>query len=128
MTSSLHFYLCYHCTKMEFSINDFFSKCDQIRRKLCMVYEILYNKCWCQITFYINLTEYWKYKIPLFKLQKTCIINAKSWLKCTAKFSIFHSSELNIFRKHFVMGALLQICCIFSEHLFLKTPLEGCVC
>ena len=26
------------------------------------------------------------------------------------------------------MGVLLQICCIFSEHLFLRTPLEGCVC
>ena len=24
------------------------------------------------------------------------------------------------------MDVLLQICCIFSEHLFLRTPLEGC--
>ena len=27
---------------------------------------------------------------------------------------------------HFGMGVLVQICCIFSEHLFLRTPLEGC--
>ena len=27
---------------------------------------------------------------------------------------------------HFGMGFLLEICCIFSEHLFLKTPMEGC--
>ena len=24
------------------------------------------------------------------------------------------------------IGALLYICCIFSEHLFLRTPVEGC--
>ena len=27
---------------------------------------------------------------------------------------------------HFGMGVLLQICCIFSEHFFLETPLDGC--
>ena len=27
---------------------------------------------------------------------------------------------------HFGMGVLLQICCIFSEHLSLRTPLEDC--
>ena len=26
------------------------------------------------------------------------------------------------------MGALLSICCIFSEYLFLITPLDGCFC
>ena len=26
------------------------------------------------------------------------------------------------------MGGLLQICCIFSEHLFLRTRLDGCFC
>ena len=26
------------------------------------------------------------------------------------------------------MGDLLQICCIFSEHLFVRTPLDGCFC
>ena len=25
------------------------------------------------------------------------------------------------------MGVLLQICCIFSEYLFLRTPLDGCL-
>ena len=29
---------------------------------------------------------------------------------------------------HFGMGALLYIWCIFSEHLFLRTPLGGCFC
>ena len=29
-------------------------------------------------------------------------------------------------KSHCGMGVLLQICCIFSEHLFLKWPLDGC--
>ena len=29
---------------------------------------------------------------------------------------------------HFGMGFLLYICCIFSEYLFLRTPLKGCFC
>ena len=29
-------------------------------------------------------------------------------------------------KTHFGIGVLLYICCIFSEHLFLRTPLEGC--
>ena len=31
-------------------------------------------------------------------------------------------------KSHFDMGVLLYICCIFSGHLFLRTPLEGCSC
>ena len=31
-------------------------------------------------------------------------------------------------KSHFGMGVLLQICYIFSKHLFLRTPLEGCNC
>ena len=29
---------------------------------------------------------------------------------------------------HFGMGVLLYIYCIFSENLFLRTPLESCIC
>ena len=29
-------------------------------------------------------------------------------------------------KSHFGMGVLLWICCIFSEHLFLRVPLDGC--
>ena len=31
-------------------------------------------------------------------------------------------------KSHFCMGVLLSICCIFSEHFFLITTLEGCFC
>ena len=33
-------------------------------------------------------------------------------------------SEEKLFWKY--AGSLEEICCIFSEHLFLKTPLDGC--
>ena len=37
--------------------------------------------------------------------------------------------KYNLLNSHFDMGVLLlYICCIFSEHLFLRTPLEGCFC
>ena len=33
---------------------------------------------------------------------------------------------VTLLKSHFGMGVLLQICCIFSEHIFLRTPLDGC--
>ena len=47
---------------------------------------------------------FWNYAVNL--VENT---HAKVWLK-----------------SHFAMGVLLWICCIFSEHLFVRTPLEGC--
>ena len=31
-------------------------------------------------------------------------------------------------QSNFSLGVLLQICCIFSEHLFVRTLLDGCFC
>ena len=36
------------------------------------------------------------------------------------------SCKVTLLKSHFDMGVLLWICCIFSEHLFLRTPLDGC--
>ena len=36
--------------------------------------------------------------------------------------------KATLLKSHFGIGILLQICCIFSEHLFLRTPLDGCFC
>ena len=33
-----------------------------------------------------------------------------------------------LLKSHFNLGVLLQICSMFSEHLFLGTPLGGCFC
>ena len=35
-------------------------------------------------------------------------------------------SKATLLKSHFGMGGLLYICCIFSEHLFLRTPVDGC--
>ena len=36
--------------------------------------------------------------------------------------------SIKLLKSHFAMGILLYICCIFSGHLFLKTPLENFFC
>ena len=33
-----------------------------------------------------------------------------------------------LLKSHFAMGVLLWICCIFSEHLFIRRILEGYFC
>ena len=40
----------------------------------------------------------------------------------------FNKVSSNLLKLHFGMGVLLQICCIFSQHLFLGTPLKSCFC
>ena len=44
----------YHCKKMKTSIEDFFSKCDQIRRKL-QIWSHLLNKSSGKLHFYVML-------------------------------------------------------------------------
>ena len=39
---------------------------------------------------------------------------------------IFLSCSSTLLTSHFDMCVVLEICCIFSEHLFLSTPLDGC--
>ena len=41
-------------------------------------------------------------------------------LKCD-----FNKVAATLLKSHFGMGALLEICCIFPEHLFLRTPVDG---
>ena len=57
-----------------------------------------------------------------------------SWVKGST-FTYVHKQPprgvldfATLLRSHFVMGVLLQICCIFSEHLFVRIPLGGCFC
>ena len=54
---------------------------------------------------------------PEVLLRKTVL---KTFSKRTREFT----RQLRL-KSHFGMGVLPQICCIFSEHLFLSTPLEG---
>ena len=41
---------------------------------------------------------------------------------------IYRSCFATLLKSHFRMVVLLQISCIFSERLFLRTPLGGCFC
>ena len=58
----------------------------------------------------------------------------KGALKICSKFTGEHPCRsvtsikllFNLLKSHVDMGVFLQICCIFSEHLFLKRPLDGC--
>ena len=47
---------------------------------------------------------------------------------CQSMISIKLQSKATLFKSHFGIGVLLKICCIFSEQLFLRTPLDGCFC
>ena len=55
-------------------------------------------------------------------------------LKIYSKFTGVPKCDFNkscfatLLKPHFGMSVLLYICCIFSERLFLKTPLGGCFC
>ena len=49
--------------------------------------------------------------------------------KCVPKVQEPYRSVISIqllLKSHFVMGVLLQTCCIFSGHRFLRTSLDGC--
>ena len=58
-----------------------------------------------------------------------CICQAKQFLY------IFFFKKYDKYKRNFIeivlwhdMGPLLYICCISSDHLFLRTPLEGYFC
>ena len=40
---------------------------------------------------------------------------------------LLYIALIALLKSYFDMGVLLYICCIFSEHIFLRTPLEGCL-
>ena len=61
--------------------------------------------------------------------------NTSKDLKCNITWKIFFGSNLLlrnfievILMSYFGMLVLLQICCIFSEHLFQRTPQESSSC
>ena len=55
-------------------------------------------------------------------------------LKICSKFTAEHPCRsvisktliATLLKSQFGMGVLLYVCCIFSEYLFLKIPLDGC--
>ena len=66
---------------------------------------------------------------PTFRSSQPEVFLGKVVQKICSKFTGEHpcrSCFATLLKLHFSMGVLLEICCIFSEHLFLRTPLRGC--
>ena len=107
----------------------------------------------CLISVYIHYVYCIKYFFGNSRSQNTCVgvsflvtlqagalqlyqqlsrgVLRKGILKKCSKFTGEHpcrSCKVTLLKSHFGMGVLLYICCIFSEHLFLKTPVDGCFC
>ena len=56
-------------------------------------------------------------------LRKRCSENMQQIYKTPCR-----SVMATLLKLHFGMDVLLKICCIFSEHLFLRTPPDSCFC
>ena len=50
----------------------------------------------------------------------------KGVLKIYSKFTGEHPCKATFLKSCFDIGALLYNCCIFSEHVLIRTPAEGC--
>ena len=98
-----------------------------------------------EISFFINLKKYksllkcpklWQLirKIATSRdiLRKRCSENTQQIYRRTpmpkCDFNKVASWKATLLKSHFGMGVLLKIWCIFWEHLFLRTPLDGCIC
>ena len=59
------------------------------------------------------------------------LILGKGVLQICSKYTGEHQCRSvipTLLKSHFSMGVLLQICSIFSQHLLLRTPMEGYFC
>ena len=72
---------------------------------------------------------FFSFRFELFASSSTLeVFLAKYVLKISTNFTGEHScrSVISSVKSHLGRSVLLYICCIFSEHLFLRIPLEGC--
>ena len=67
-----------------------------------------------------NTIKTWK-QPSIIALRKRCY-EKHSWETLMPKCDFSKVVQL---KSHFGMGVLLHICCIFSEHLFVRTPMDG---
>ena len=83
-----------------------------------MHFHLYYGHALINTTLKICITITWSFQRQPFKgvLRKRCSENLPENTH----------AEATLLKSHFRMGVLLQICCIFSAHLFLRTPLMGC--
>ena len=67
-------------------------------------------------------SDWLSYKVKMFVALQSCSLEKVFW-KYTANLQ--ENAHATLLKSHFGMGVLLQICCMISEHLFLRTPLKG---
>ena len=117
-----------------------------------LFYLDLFCPCFMCNKYYLMLLNFRRY---LFSVNTICFIDEKhtQWnldtkVKYFMKVFMFHETSLKLhfmkcserkvpqckdtkckatlLKSHFGVGVPLEICCIFSGHLFLVTPLGGC--
>ena len=66
----------------------------------------------------------WNIFIIIYRSSPPELFLGKDVLKICSKFTGEHLCRS--VKSNVGMGGFLQICCIFLEHLFLRTPMEGC--
>ena len=84
--------------------------------------------------FFYALSGNYKVTNSIIRSSHLEVFLGKGVLKICNKFTGEHPCRsvisinllCNLLKSHFGAGVLLQICCIFSERLFLITPLGGC--
>ena len=59
-------------------------------------------------------------------LRKRCSENMQPIYRRIRMPKFDFNKAATLLESHFGMGVLLSICCIFSEHFFLRTPLNDC--
>ena len=70
-----------------------------------------------------NLTEEMQPSIDVLRQgcsEKCSKFTGEQPCRCVIQWSC----KITLLKSHFGMGVLLEICCIFSEHLFLRIPQE----
>ena len=114
--------------RLEFCPSSIYQSIHIINIYIYILYEyILYIE---YILYYIYINIYYIYILYIYILYiYIYICNI-----CNIFIYIYYMSRLidwwrkGLLKSHFVMVVLLQICSIFSEHLFVGTPLDGCFC
>ena len=95
-----------------------------------------------RLTMWISICDQFYVVQAEFAIRNKLFLNFNSYNKKGQTCSVFRRSPPELFLLkavlkicckftgehpcHFGMCVLLQICCIFSEYLFLRTSLEGC--
>ena len=115
------------CRKICITCNESFP-IEQLRFTFWFI--MMFSTCFFNLKRLVNACEFNLHLVHIHK--ESCrssrpeVFLRKGVLKICHKFTGKHPCKATFLKSHFDMGVFLYICCIFSEHLFLRTPLDGC--